>query len=160
MTSVLDESIKLRVRISHPPEFCGYSANVNSLPCFHNISVLCEKYGASNIYRFTANRHLTGIWRNSYGIVLFLLPSQSDVDNVISNSRLSVISGDILAFRKLYHLHMDGLSRMPGLVDRVGLNDVQRFERSEAIAILYVIEKAMFPHNVSSVNLSGRVVLM
>lgn len=104
VSSCADGSLTRRVRISEapqqPPICCGYSTNGDGLPCFHIVAVLCEKYGTSNIHRFVAESHLAAKWKDLYDNVSFTLPSQTDVDAVISAAKISVLTGANLSIPK------------------------------------------------------------
>lgn len=98
VTSYTNGSIKRRVVLSEheqtPPLCCGYSENGSGLPCLHSIAVLCKKHGASSIHRFISKRHLTAAWREIYEGATFLLPDQSDVEDVITQAKRKVINGN------------------------------------------------------------------
>ena len=104
VTSCTDVALQRRVRLSDarqsPPVCCGYSSNGDGIPCFHGVAVLCEKYRTANIHRFIAEKHLAARWSELYMDVSFTLPSQSDVDSVISRAKVSVIAGTNLTIPK------------------------------------------------------------
>ena len=60
----------------------------------YGVAVLCEKYGSSNIHRFVEQRNKTEQWKKTYADVVFPLPSQADVDDVISKAKLIVLTGE------------------------------------------------------------------
>lgn len=98
VASYTDGSIRRHVRLplSHGevPKCCGYSELPDGYPCLHGVSVLCEKFGSSNIHNFVEPRNLTSQWKKIYNDVTFPYPSQADVDDVISKAKLLVLSGE------------------------------------------------------------------
>ena len=79
-----------------PPVCCAYSSNGDGLPCYHGAAVITEKYGTVNTIKFVASRHLTEAWKNQYKNLVFDVPTQAEVDEVLDNGRLMVATGNNL----------------------------------------------------------------
>lgn len=73
--------------------FCAYSNNGDGLLCFNSVAVLCETHGASNKHCFMETRHWTTAWLPTYSDITFTIPSQFDVNNVVSKAKLLIFSG-------------------------------------------------------------------
>lgn len=83
-----------------PPKCCVYSTNRTGSPCFHGSAVLGEKYGYANMHKFVTKRHLTAAWKELYDNFSFPIPSQSDVDALRIQAKISVIKGTNVKFPK------------------------------------------------------------
>ena len=66
------------------------------MPCYHGAAVITEKYGTVNTIKFVASRHLTEAWKNQYKNLVFDVPTQAEVDEVLDNGRLMVATGNNL----------------------------------------------------------------
>lgn len=99
VTSRTDGSKVRRVRLSdgaiphQPPSCCAYSTNGTGFPCYHGAAVIGEKHGYPNMFKYVAVRHQTSAWRNLYKDLCFQIPSQTDIDVLLTEAKLSVVNG-------------------------------------------------------------------
>lgn len=80
-------------KVQVPPSCCQYSQSGDGFHCYHSAAVLSEKYGAMNIWKFIAVRHLTSTWKEQYFNISCTVPAQHKVDSVIMAARTLVDSG-------------------------------------------------------------------
>lgn len=99
--------VRLRAEEFFLPSYCRYSQNGEGCSCYHEIAARSDKFGSSNIYRYSARRHLYENWKKLYKNVTFTSSCQSDVDNEIYGARIKVLKGE--------NLHI--LKTIPPLVD-------------------------------------------
>lgn len=87
VTRYTNASLRRRVMLCEneqtPEKRYGYSRDDCGLRCLQSISVLWEKYGSSNMDRFMYSRHLTTASKAIEEAVMFLLPDQCDINDVI-----------------------------------------------------------------------------
>lgn len=76
-----------------PPACCVYSRSGDGFPCWHGAAVICRKHNAASVYKYVSTRHLTAAWQKQYEGVEFQLPSQAQVDELMTSARQKVLSG-------------------------------------------------------------------
>ena len=74
------------------PVCCAYAVFGDGFPCYHAVAVICQKYGQMNVHQFIEPKNQTTAWKKLYNGVMFSIPTQSEVDDVISNAKLAVLS--------------------------------------------------------------------
>lgn len=92
--SSLQDSLQTRRLVLSPEEqtqpCCVYSETEDRLPCYHGVTVLCERNGAVNIVKFVARRHLAEAWKLQYANSDFNIPFQAELDTVLACAKQQV----------------------------------------------------------------------
>lgn len=81
---------------------------------------------ALSIYRYIARPHLVENWKKLYKNVTFTIPSQADVDCVISEANVNVLEGKVFIFPMLCLLLVATQLRTMVSDERGGLKRVLR----------------------------------
>ena len=79
-----------------PPACCAYSLTGEKIPCYHGLSVVVEKHGPANAWKFLGRRLHAVPWQEMHSAASLKLPAQVDVDSVMLAAKRSVLSGEAL----------------------------------------------------------------